>query len=327
MQTSRVLFLAAVVLVVATPVRLLAQEPPQDSEEDSVYEGTVRRALQEFELEHWIEAKVLFGQAYALKPNARTLRGLGLACYESRQYVQAIQHLEQALAHPVQPLTPEMIADVQQYLAQARQFVSRAQLDIQPQAAQIAIDGGEPRAAQGEDWLLLDPGVHEIVVFAPGFVSESRRVRAEGGNVIQLKLALQPVPAPPEVVIEVPPPEPAPVAPIVRPTPPGQANTVAPWFVVGISAAIALAGGTLLAVAAVDKSKVENANDGTDWKNYESAYHTGQALFPVAIVMTSVGLVGLAAGLSWQFAPWRSSESPETTLSLQPGYMRLTTRF
>src|SRR5262245_37583743 len=103
----------------AAPVR--ADEVPVDAR----YEETVQRALQEFALEHWAEAKVLFTQAQTLRPNARVLRGLGLVCYELRQYAQAIEYFEAALVNGVQPLTPEMTQDVHTFLARAREFVSR----------------------------------------------------------------------------------------------------------------------------------------------------------------------------------------------------------
>src|SRR5262245_53004297 len=98
-----------------------AEDDPRNSPE---YKELIRKALQEYQLGNWGEAKVFFSDAHALFPNARTLRGLALTYYAERDYVQASEYFEQALANPVQPLTPELQSGCKEFLAQARRFVA-----------------------------------------------------------------------------------------------------------------------------------------------------------------------------------------------------------
>lgn len=47
--------------------------------DSSEYEQLVDKGIAEYRAGHWEESRSLFEQAHAINPNARTLRGLGLA--------------------------------------------------------------------------------------------------------------------------------------------------------------------------------------------------------------------------------------------------------
>ena len=76
--------------------------------EPAGYRDTVERAVLEFAAGHFEESRALFARAHALFPNARTLRGLGMAEFELRNYVIAIEHLEAALANQARPLDEDL---------------------------------------------------------------------------------------------------------------------------------------------------------------------------------------------------------------------------
>jgi hypothetical protein len=80
--------------------------PKADSAE---YRELIRKALEEYELGNWAEAKLFFSDAHRLFPNARTLRGLGLVAYSLRDYVSATDQLVQSLSSNVRPLTKELL--------------------------------------------------------------------------------------------------------------------------------------------------------------------------------------------------------------------------
>ena len=320
MRLSIYVFMAALAAVWLSTTRLRADDVAV-APDAKQYEETVQRALHEFALEHWIEAKVLFAQAYALRPNARVLRGLGLACYELRQYVQAIEHFEAALLNGVQPLTPEMTSDVHTFLARAREFVGRVRLEIQPLYAELSIDGEKAPRIGADGSYALDPGSHEVSVSAPGYEPQSRSLFAEGGKTTQLSLSLKPEAQP--VVLSAPAPLPVATPPLIQ-TDTDEPNHVAPWVVVGVSGAVAVAGGVMLAVAAVNKNQVEDPGGNAMWSDYEDAYDTGQVLFPIGSVMLGVGLAGVAVGLSWRFlfTPEKSAQ-PSAALDLTPTGVRI----
>lgn len=303
--------------------RALADDTPS-TDAPVTYEDTIRRALQEFDLDHWYEAKVLFERAHALRPNARTLRGLGLACYEAQQYVEAIGYFEQALVHEVQPLTPEMRDDVTRYLRQARQFVSRVELQIQPASAQLAIDARAAAPLPPDGVVLLDPGPHDMRFAADGCETELRRVLADG-HVIQLQVTLKST----AITLTPQPPVPAPpVSPIGITSqahdPPRDANHLGPWLVVGLSAAVTVAGGTLFAVALANKARVAHPDTPARWSDYAGTYETGKVLFPLGATLFGVGLAGLATGLTLRFLPDSKPSAEGAAVVVGPGSVHLT---
>jgi tetratricopeptide (TPR) repeat protein len=92
----RVVILLLAVLAQAHAASLArAQEASAGSRED--YKALIKQAVQEFEAANWPEAFALFKRAHDIEPNARTLRGIGIAAYEMRDYVQSIGYLQTAL--------------------------------------------------------------------------------------------------------------------------------------------------------------------------------------------------------------------------------------
>ncbi|HKU44392.1 MAG TPA: hypothetical protein VJR89_39805 [Polyangiales bacterium] len=289
---------------------VLALAAPRGSAQPDAYQDAIGKALQEFELGHWTEAKVFFAQAHAIRPSARTLRGLGLTCYESRNYVEAIDYLQRALASTVQPLTPQMRAAAQKLIDESRQFVMHVRIELEPAHAELRVDG-VPLALAADGGALLDPGEHELSATAPGYAELQRRVNTEGGSQLSLHLALQPLPR-------------APVAALHREPQPEQAEaeqeSIGPWLLVGGSGALAAAGGVLLGLGLADKAAVEDANDADAWQDSRSAYERSVPFQTAGGIMLGVGLAGVAAGLAWQL--WPQSESPGVALELSPFGMR-----
>lgn len=307
----------AATLAVAAAAPIKAQTS-SGSDADRVYHDAITRALQEFDLGHWTEAKVFFREAHARKPSARTLRGIGLACYESRNYVEAIDYLEQALASSVQPLTPEMRTSATRLIEQSRQFVMRAQIEVQPANAEVRVDGKLAKLGAGGA-LLLDPGEHELSVSAAGYAPLRRRVNSEGGSAQQLHLALKPrAEAPGAAQLTAAPDE------ALEPESQTPSRSIAPWFVIGGSGAVAIAGGVLLGIGLSEKAAVEDVKDGARWSAQKAAADRAVPLQAAGGVMLGLGLAGVAAGVIWQL-----SNGAEETLavSVSPTGVNVLQRF
>jgi len=277
----------------------------QDSSRDSPeYKDLIRKALQEYELGNWAEAKVFFSDAHTLFPNARTLRGLALTSYALRDYVQAISYFEQSLTNPVQPLSPQLQTGAREFLEQAKRFVARVKLNVEPASASLRIDDAAVTPDAGGT-IQLNPGQHELVVSAPGYDTLTRRWQVEAGarSELNLQLRSQAAPAPPLVAA-------APAAAIsseqaAAPTQPQDegGGSVGPWILVGVSGALAIGGGVLLGVTASDISSVEDAEKNTPWSEVESAYERAPAYSAAGFAMLGVGVAGVAIGLAWAFWP------------------------
>ena len=323
---TRVAALALAIAIGTAPLApIYAQgEPEQAAALNSPeYKEQIRQALEEYGLGHWTEARVFFSNAHAIAPNARTLRGLALVSFESRRYVETVSYAERAFANSIQPLTPEMQRELRELTDQSRKFVAHVAIVSDPPGAELAIDGqAVVRADDGV--ILLDAGAHELVASAPGYETHTRTLQLQGGTETRFDIALTPRP-----VALTPPPSEAPTpAPLAEPAPARGSPSIAPWILIGTSAALAAGGGVLLAIASADKSAVENSKPGTSWSEIRGSYERAPTFFAFGWTLLGVGVAGLAGGVTWKL--WlepRGDRASSAQLRIAPGAIQVTSRF
>lgn len=286
----------------------LAASSTATAQATAEYKQLVNDALREYERGHFSEAKAFFAQAHALWPNARSLRGLGMSSYELRSYVEAIDHFEAALRSTERPLTPEMKAEVTQLLSHARAFITRVELHLTPANAEVRVDT-HPARRDDKGLLLLDPGIHELVVEADQYMPATRSIRADGNETLSFNITLRPLrpePAPAPTPAEVAQAEEAPAPPPAAVTEPAPSapSPIGPWIVIGASSAVTIAGGILLAVALSDKAAAENPEPkGGEGPYYVDYYRAERRVFPLSvagITGLSLGIAGLTTGVIWK---------------------------
>ncbi|HEX6240689.1 MAG TPA: PEGA domain-containing protein, partial [Polyangiales bacterium] len=154
------------------------------------YKRLTDAAVEEHALAHYEEARALFARAHAIQPSARTFWGMGIAAFEDRDYVDAIQLLEQARADTRKPLTPAQRAKTDSLIERAHAYVVRLPLRVEPASALVTIDGREVvRDAQGI--VMLDAGPHQIVVSAPGYQEAVRSMTWHAGDATPFEISLE----------------------------------------------------------------------------------------------------------------------------------------
>jgi hypothetical protein len=158
--------------------------------DDVVYQRLIAEGLDEFDRGNWAEARHHFLDAHERRPTARTMRGLGIVAFELRHYVEAAGWLERALHSKVVPLTDRQRAEVEAALERAHGFVGRYTLALEPQRAEVRVDG-EPLELNADGTLWLDVGEHELVVSATNYQSLARKLSVRGGKLEPLDLALR----------------------------------------------------------------------------------------------------------------------------------------
>ncbi len=285
---SRLLLLAAG-LCTALPVASAQREPEGD------YRHLVREALTEYAAGNFLEARTLFERAHAMRPSARTLRGLRLTAYELKRYEKAIAELKAALAASEHPLTPDQAAEARASIAKAQRFVGTLVVSAEPATAELSIDG--QRVASGEH--LLDAGDHTLMAEVPGRASRERRVTVQGGQRLSVVLRLSPA---------------AVAEPVARPatrdaaTPAGSAReddasgggSIGPWLLIAGGGATAVAGGVLLGLALTTKSEVEGIADGEkSWPDVKDDVESVPAQSLLGGLLLGVGLATTVAGVVW----------------------------
>jgi len=196
-------------LLVATPA--LAQEPaPETSEpaptespepepvepapeavapeEARAYARLVDDALREFGVGHYREAADSFREALALRPSARVLRGLGKALFELGEYVDASTAFERSLAHPVDPLTETLRADVEALLARSERHIATLVVDVNVEGAELLLDGRSIEPGRRR----IDAGERRLQARAPGHEPYDRILRAPAGERTMISVVLEP---------------------------------------------------------------------------------------------------------------------------------------
>ncbi len=169
-----------------------AESPP-----GGPYEQAISESLAAHEAGDFARAQRSMEQAHALVPSARTLRGLGIIAHSSGDYVSAVQRLEAALAERTRPLDASLRASVERLLEDSRAHVGRYVLSVEPQDADLTVDGA-PATRDGACNVLLSRGQHELLLRAPGRLDERRTITTRGGELQTLHAHLAaPEPGPP----------------------------------------------------------------------------------------------------------------------------------
>jgi hypothetical protein len=182
----RKLYVLVIGLVAALSAgRVHADEAP----EPAGYRETIEQALSEYGHQNYEEASTLFSRAHALYPNARTLRGMGMAAFELRRYEESANQLEAALASQVRPLDGELRSETSALLSRARGFLAVVNVEIKPTTATLLLDG-QPVKPGNE--LNLRLGEHVLEVRAEDYRPERRTLRVHGGEVLRIEVSLNP---------------------------------------------------------------------------------------------------------------------------------------
>ncbi len=240
--------LAAALALQSIAAAALAEESQgNEGGEAPAYRALIDEAVTEYEAGHFEESRALFGQAHALLPNARTLRGLGMAEFELRNYAASAGYLERALASQSRPLSGELRAKTETLLERANRFIGRFTLELDPSSAALAVDG-EQTDLDAQRTLVLAAGDHTLEVTAPGRAATHRTLRVRGGERHTLRIALPALSnvAPTAATL---PPEPQGRAEISVDTDDGGSVFSSPWFWIALSAVV-VGGGVAVGVVA-----------------------------------------------------------------------------
>jgi hypothetical protein len=182
----------------------------QDHASTPLYEDVLAEAMRAYQARDWALACEQFERAHELYPNARALRGIGVAAFESGWYVRAVHALEGALVHPERPLSAELREVTELLASQARARVGTYRVVRSPEHATLFVND-LPATLEPDGTLLLDAGMHTLRLEALEFVSKRRSIQVRGGEHEDLALTLAPVPSEPL--------EPRASTPIVSPLP------------------------------------------------------------------------------------------------------------
>ena len=278
------------------------------------YDALVRAAVDEYNRANWGEARLLFGKAHALSPNARTWRGIGLTEYESKRYVEAIAALESALSDRNKPLSVEQRRDTERALHEARQFAAVYALQVPEGVTEAVVDGeATPLPADGK--LLLNPGRHTIAIRSAAGTQLERSVDVVVGE--RRKLVFD---APPQASTSTSTNRDALLSPAATGAEANSGGRVWTWVAAGTT--LALAAGTvafgMLAVNENDRFK-ELARAGKPSAESRRDGQRYQLISNVGIGVTAAAAIGTLVLVFVETGPAQESVS----VSIGPGALQL----
>jgi hypothetical protein len=188
------------VSVLAAANQVVAAPAAQDPGETAEYRAMLEEAVSEYDARRYEEARALFRRAHQISPSARTLRGIGMAAFDLREYVEALRSLEASLVDKRRALTPAQRTQVEALIDRTRAFVGRFFLKLSPKDMLVRVDGA-PAVIETDGSLLLSFGRHALTAEAPRSISENREVNVIGGERQELAFQLRPD-APPAVAVK-----------------------------------------------------------------------------------------------------------------------------
>jgi len=232
-----IIFTVSLISVLALSTAHARAADESSSGDDAKYRATLKEALAEYDANHFEEARILFRRAHELNPNARTLRSIGMASFELRDYVAALRALTAALVETRKPLNAEQRAHAQGLLEKSRMFVDVYTLRVTPADARVLLDG-RPLDQEPDGTILLGFGNHTFEASKPNYTTRALPVNVRGGEHKDLAMTLErrSVAVAPSV---------APAATLTTPTPVAPVKhglTSTAWFL-GAGGAALLSGG------------------------------------------------------------------------------------
>lgn len=153
------------------------------------YDTLLDEAVSAFDASDFARARTLFERAYELRPNARVLRGMGIAALRLERFSEAYRTLTTSLKHPVQPLTASQRDEVTGLLSWMETSLGCIKLrwsPAEPAEYEVLVDG----KVHKEVPIWLSAGTHRVAVHAPGFGAIDRTITLapEQHEVIELTL-------------------------------------------------------------------------------------------------------------------------------------------
>jgi hypothetical protein len=201
-MTSRGPTLAVLVFCLfgSAPITRAARAADRASEAnaDTPAAQLIADAVTEYDAGRYDEARALFRLAHQKVPTARTLRGIGMASFELRDYVEAAHALAGALREERRPLTEEQRKQVEGLLARTETFVGRFSVRTQPASNDLLVDG-QPATLESDGSLLLGFGHHRITARCPACAPTEKTMEVEvlGGEHRELAIVFGPAVEPP----------------------------------------------------------------------------------------------------------------------------------
>lgn len=278
-------------------------------------------------------------RAEALYHAPSILGRLGECQVNVGQIVTGTENLNRVVREELSATAPKAFKDAQTrargVLNTALPKIARLTVKVEPADAkpQVTVSGAAiPSALIGVE-RPTDPGTHEIVVTAPGYLEQRATVTLTEGGAQELPIHLV---KDPNAAPAVAPPPPAPVvAAVPPPAPPsdtgGKKSNTPAYVALGIGGAGLLVGGITGFLALGKKSDLKGCVDNACPSSQKDTLDGARSMATVSTVGFAVGFVGVGVGVvllltgnhsnnAGLAAPKLAQSKPRPTVAVQPWF-------
>jgi hypothetical protein len=247
----------------------------------------------------WKEARELYAQSLQLKAAPLTRYSLGVAQRETGRLADALSSFRAFLAEPPAAATAPYVGPARAAVAALEASVGRVTIRVEPHPIEgltLAIDG-QPVPPELERPREIDPGAHEIVAQAPGFLRATGRFSVAAGREASVALTLargaigpgaHPIPRLAGTLGQTTD-APAPLVPLAPPASP--ARTL-PVVLMSLGGAF-LGAGVTVGLVGVAQASHAPTSDGADASAARAKAIAGDVLGSLGIATAAAGLVTL----------------------------------
>jgi hypothetical protein len=221
------------------------------------------------------------------------------------QIVLGTENLNRVAREELAPTAPKAFRDAKEraktVLNTALPKIARLTVKVDPADAkpQVTVAGAPIPAALIGVERPTDPGTHEVVISAPGYLEQHKSVTLAEGGSQELAIVLEKDPNAAAAAAPPPPPPPVVVAPPPAPaadTAPKRNNTLA-YVALGVGGAGLVVGGITGFLALGKKGDLEGCKEERCPTSQKDTLDSAKTMATVSTVGFAVGFVGVGAGV------------------------------
>jgi len=229
-----------------------------------------QRGVQLYKQRNFDAALAEFEKSYELAPDYHLLFNLAQVQLERHDYVAAIKRFREYLQVGEGQIDATRRSEVEQEIARVSDLVAEVSFVVTPEGTQISLDGLELGSAPLGAPIVINSGVHRVLLSKPGFATVQQTLTVAGGESPRVVVALRPAQGEPSPLAARSPEDAAPAAssapasstpveaaPGVQP----ERNHTALWVSLGATVAF---GGASGAMALVTSKAKRNFDDELD---------------------------------------------------------------
>lgn len=239
------------------------------------------------------------------------------------QLVEAVAHLKQLLAEPLEASAPPPFKaardKAQQLLPELEPLVPRLSVTLTPSSAGAVVEIDGRRVDDLSQPLLLNPGAHRVAARAEGYRNASRSVELAEGDHEELELQLE------EVRSQAPPPPPDDSNEKPRQAVPKQEESpLLAYALLGVGGLGLLTGSVLGVMALGKKSDLDDrCPSGACPSSAQSDLDSARGLALGSTIAFGVGVVGSALGGYLLFSSEAEEAPVQSQVHLGPGWVNV----